>query len=898
MSRSNTPMGPGPRPHRSSSEEHPSLLAAKLLIPPVPPVHLPRTRLIDPLTDGCESRLTAVTAPAGAGKTVLVSSWARTGLSPAPVAWLTLDDRDNVPAIFWSYVLAALRIHVPDRLGADLVTSAGSLDRAFLGTLATRLAESAAPVVLVLDRCENITSRAIASDLDLLVQYSERGLRLMLVGRSARILPLHRYRLAGQLTEIGPEALALRVDEITDLFDRYGVRSGADEAHRVLTSTEGWMTGVCLHAHARQTEGTALGGPTSRYTRDFLRSEVLDRQPARARDLLLRTSIVDDIEPSLADRLTGRFDGRGILDELVRANSFVRTAGEDSYRVHPLFHDLLHDELTARASELLRHLHNLAARWYAEQDRIPDALQHATRVEDWQFAADLAVRRLGVAWLLTAPGADILRDLFAGLPDTEAGAEAALVRAVLALARFDTATARAELDLARTEHAAEQGGDLPVQLGVAVLDVVHGRMTGDTADAERAAADADALWALLSPDELADGPRIRSLLRANLGAALLWAGDVAAARRTLDAAATAHEPGTEYSVHDALGHLALLELNERHLHKADTYARESIAVAERAGLRIAAQSGAARTALAGVALYWNDMPAVREHLSRAIASTSLRHDPTTAVSIALVRSHAASGRGDGRRALAAAHSARTTVTRWHVPANVDVQVDLATARAYIALGDPESARKYAERVPEGPEHSLVLASVHVLEHDPAEARRLVATVTPHSAPRDVLQRIALLRAQLATADDDELTAERSLRDALEYGRSERFRRPFAEAGSWLWRLIRQHPDLVTEHDWLSPHKAETGAGPVPTSSVVVEHLTAREVEVLRRLAQAMSTEDIATELYLSVNTVKTHLKSIYRKLGTSGRSATARRARELKLLDATEPAERGSADNG
>jgi LuxR family maltose regulon positive regulatory protein len=259
------------------------------------------------------------------------------------------------------------------------------------------------------------------------------------------------------------------------------------------------------------------------------------------------------------------------------------------------------------------------------------------------------------------------------------------------------------------------------------------------------------------------------------------------------------------------------------------------------------------------------------------------------MTIALIRVHSASGRGDGRRAVAAVHAARAALAGWRVSAVALTAVELSAAHAHLAAGEPEAARRCLEMVPDGPARLAVLARIRAAQGAPAEALRLVAEVPAHTTPPAVVQRIALLRAELAAADGDPYAARRAVRDALEHGRPEHRRRPFAEAGAWLQVLLRQYPELTVEHAWLAPGRVEgmpERVGPL----AVVEQLTAREVEVLHCLARAMSTDDIAHEMYLSVNTVKTHLRSIYRKLGTSGRSATARRARELNLLDETSAA--------
>ncbi|HEU4425234.1 MAG TPA: hypothetical protein VFR67_22110, partial [Pilimelia sp.] len=637
------------RPARAHDPKRDPVLSAKLSIPPVPPVHLPRRRLVELLTRGGRQRLTAVTASAGSGKTVLVSSWARMGLAPGPVAWLTLDAEDNSPAVFWSYLLAALRVELPG-LDDSVDTSphSHSVNRAFLGRLAARLVEASPPAVLVLDRCEHITNRAIAADLDLLLRYSTPGLHLVVVGRTTRLLPLHLYHLAGELTEIGTDDLALHPDETARLLERHGLESTAADIATVHASTEGWMTGVCLYALAQQqTRGAASGSPdpaSHHSVGGFLRTEVLDPQPARTRDLLLRTSIVEQVHPGLADLLTGRYDARGIFEELVRVNAFIQPADQSWYRVHPLFREVLHDELATRHPDLVRRLHSLAAHWYADRGWIGQAVTHAARVHEWDYATALAVDRLGVARLLTGPDAPHLQSVLTGLPDAQPGERAALIRAALAIARFDTTTAGHELDRAH-KLAADRPDDRPlaVRLATAILRIVHARLCGDSEAADRAAASADVLFAVLSPDDLPDEPGTRALLLANLGAAQFWAGDFAAARSTLGRATASGDPMTQYSVHDALGHLAMLELAEGRLHRADKCARESIAVAERAGLRPARQAGTAHAALAAVALQWNDLPAVREHLSRAIAAAGSRHDPATATAIALLHAYAAGG---------------------------------------------------------------------------------------------------------------------------------------------------------------------------------------------------------------------------------------------------------------
>lgn len=877
-----TPHGPNGDP----------LLSAKLSIPPVPPAYLSRNRLFELLTGATKRGVTAIHGPAGSGKTALTAGWVRAGQAPGPVAWLTLDGEDNAPGMFWTYILHALRRNA-SRLAPDVPapTRPDLVDRSTLTRLATALAERAQPIVLVLDGAEQISNRSIAADLDMLVRYSTPGLRLIVVGRSARLIPLQRYQLSGELTEIDADDLALTREEAVKILRSYPANLTDDGIAHLHDSTGGWMTGVCLHALALEPGG---GEPVRRPSAagnhaiaEFLRTEVLDPQPSRVRDLLVRTSIAETVHPDLADRLTGRLDARGIFQDLVRANAFVRPVDEARFRCADPLREVLREELHTRQPHLVQRLHAEAAHWYAEQNEVPQALRHAVRIGDWDYAATLAATRLGVVRLLTAPDAEPLRALLCGLPRHQTGFSAALLRAVLALARFDTEVARAAVnEAARYAGQRLDERSIPMQVDIWTVRVVLARLTGNVETAEAAAAEVEALWQLRSAPDPDDGAGNRALVLANVGVAQFWAGRYQAARATLGRAATATGPGTEYAIHDALAHLSLLDVYDGRLQRAARYARASLAVADRAGLGPAVRTGAANAALAGISLLWNDLPAVREHLSRVIAAAGSRHDPPTATAVALLRAHVACARLDGRRALAAVEAARAGAGLWRVYRDVADIIEMTALGANLILGDTVAARRCLESVSDNAERALALGRIRLAEGDPKEARSILATVPKRHARSGTMVYAALTLGRLAFAEGNVAGAAQAVREALDHGRQDQLRRPFVEAGAWVRQVLRQYPDLAAQHGWLSGEKS--GPPPDAGGAPVVEPLTEREVEVLGRLAQALSTEDIANALYLSVNTVKTHLKSIYRKLGTSGRSATARRARELKLLPVTE----------
>ncbi|GGJ81765.1 hypothetical protein GCM10010123_09460 [Pilimelia anulata] len=822
----------------------------------------------------------AVTGPAGYGKTTLVAHWTRTAGAAAPVSWLSLDEQDNAPATFWAYLSRALGAGRPGPPGGP--TPLGRIDRAALRRLAAELvAGRGRPPTVVLDRAEVITNRAVAAQLDTLLRYAAPGLRVIVVGRSAPLLPLYRYRLAGELVEIGAEDLTLTAGETADIVAAHGLDLSPEDTAALHARTEGWVTGVRLHAlaspdpdsHAAPDGARGAGG---RAMADYLRGGVLDVQEPRAREVLLRTSIVEWIDADLAIRLSRRDDARVILDELVRANAFVQTVDVGAFRCRAPLRAMLHEELTTRHPELVRPLHLDAARWYREQGRVAESLEHAGRAGAWALAADIAVVDIGVPRLVGPAGAPY-RSVLAGLPDGEATPAARVLRPVLALAAGDLPAARAAA--AAAGSCGDPAGGGAAQVALLAVEVVLARHAGDAAAAGRAAAAADLLRGQLPPGRVSADAELRALLLCHTGVAELWHGRFGEARATLGRAAAMAEPGAAYVAHDALAHLALLHLVDGTLEQTEAYAERALAVADAAD---PVRAGAASVALAGAALARNELPAVSQHLARAAAAAAARDDPPTATALDLLRAWTAAGRGDVRRALASVTHARDNLRRWCASRPARDSVDLMAARVHLVRGDGAAARRELAAVSHGPERSLLLACAQAADGDRAGARRALAELRDVAARPALKQWVALACGRLAFAAGDVVAAARALREALDHGRPEQRRRPVVEEGNWVRRLLQVRPDLLAGHGWLALPRpdAAAGSGPAP----MIEALTERETEVLDRLAAGLSSGDIADDMYLSVNTVKTHLKNIYRKLGTPGRSAAARRARELNLL--------------
>ncbi|MEC4573165.1 LuxR C-terminal-related transcriptional regulator [Streptomyces virginiae] len=880
------------------------MLTARFTAPAVPKTLVHRPELLRRLTAGVRGPLTLINGPAGSGKTVLTAHWAAAGgRAPRAPLWLTVEP-DDAPGVFWAYVLEALHrggVELPAAVGRP--TRAEGVTQSFLVRLAAGLAESAQPVVLVLDQFDTAQPPAMTEGLDFVLRHAAGGLRIVLTSRTDSLLPLHRYRAAGEIAEIRHADLRFTHADAEALLGEHRLDISQAGIRLLMRRTEGWAAGVRLCALAMQRspdpEAFVRQFAADRTTiADYLLREVLDAQPADTQDLLLRVSVTDRVHPDLADALTGRDDAARTLAGLARDNAFLEQVDASAwYRLHPLFAEVLRAHLRQRHPGLEQQLHGRAARWLAGTGRLTEAVVQGAAAGDWPFAAGQLVDDLAIGRLFTGLEAEQLNRAFAPLPAEAPGAAPALVGAaarlvVQDLPGYEDAARRADARLSPGSGAA-------ARFSRAFLGVLAGRATGDPAATERAAADAARVLGELPPPRVAAHPELRALLLAALGAVRLGAGRPDAAESALTAAVEAcagpgTDPGTQYPLCDALGSLALAELMRGRLRQAAEHARASLAVAEQAALPPERRSGAGHLVLAGVAVEHDDLPAARSHLdlATAIAAAGPRPDAVAAVLAAVIGARIAAYEGDGEAALAVLTRRRPAATAAATPAPVSAwavdELAVAESAAHLARGDAAAALRVLDAAPCGrPEHLLARARALLAAGRTGPAARELAGL-PADEGLAAPARLAacLLRARLAAAEGDTEEARRRQAEAADLARPEGLRLrlpPFAESGP----RVRRAPGEAARPPARRSRPAD-GPPPVMAPPVmappVVESLSARETEVLRQAARMLSTEEIAAELYVSANTVKTHLKSIYRKLGVTRRSDAVHRAQDLGLL--------------
>ncbi len=386
------------------------ILATKLAIPPSRPSVVVRPRLIDRLDEGVRGRLTLVSAPAGFGKTTIISEWAaglRRVQPEVRPAWLSLDEGDSDPARFLASLVAALRTVAAD-VGEGVVDMLQSPQpppiEALLTALLNEIATLSHDVVLVLDDYHVVDSEPVDQALAFLLEHLPPQMHLVIATREDPHLPLARWRARGQLTELRAADLRFTPAEAAEFLSRVmSLDLSANDIIALEARTEGWIAGLqvaALSLRGRSDAASFIQGFTGshRFVLDYLVEEVLERQPARTRSFLLQTAMLDKLCGSLCDAVTGQEHSKGMLERLERDNLFVVPLddGRQWYRYHHLFADVLQAYLLEEQPDQLPALHRRASEWYEENGSRPDAIRHALCAMDFGWAADL----IELAWPL------------------------------------------------------------------------------------------------------------------------------------------------------------------------------------------------------------------------------------------------------------------------------------------------------------------------------------------------------------------------------------------------------------------------------------------------------------------------------------------------------------------
>ena len=848
------------------------------LAPPAPPNDLVgRERLHAALSAGVSGPLTLVSAPPGAGKTVMVASWVSAGAAPGPVAWASLDQGDADRHRFWRLVAAALRVGVAVPRRGDL--------SATLDALCQALSKREEPVVLVLDDFHEVDGCEVAADLDRLLAQAPPALRLVLVTRQDPPLRLARLRLTDGLSEIRQGHLAFTEHEAAQLLRHAGATLDAHEITMLCRRTEGWaaalrLAALSLRDHPEPEAHVAALAASDRTVADYLLAELLDRQPADLRAFLLRTSIVDALTGDLADALTEGDDGAARLGDLVRRNAMVTPLGGPGgwFTYHPLLRALLRVELGAQRGDERRTLHRRAASWLAAHGREREALRHARAADDPDLVAGI-VRDRWTELVLDGELGTICELVDRVAPERlAADPEIALVGVAGHLATGRLGRAEELLGLAETALPGHPGARFAALHATARL--YDRRLRG--ADV---ATELQTLRALTPT--LDDDPAIQALALLVLGVSELWAAPHDEAIDALEAAvAAAVAVRRRFLQIVARGHLALALALDGRMRQAAEEAEEVIALAASTGDESGPACAPAHLALAVARREWLDAAGAERALD--LADAALRDSPERGLhlTLALERSRALLDAGQPSAAATALRVGHFRLGGHPVPSALRTVLRAHDARVLLASGEGEQARA-ALQPPDAPELAVLRARILLLAQDPAAARECLLDRSLIGAPVTVRVEAEALRAVARDALLEHEAAAAAIERALDAAERYDLRRCLLGAGPRLLAVLHRHMRSVTAHGALAAELVavlEGGATGSAVPQLLADGLTERELAILRYLPTVMSNREIARQLYVSVNTVKTHLKQVYRKLGVASRRDAIARARELHLL--------------
>jgi LuxR family maltose regulon positive regulatory protein len=885
-------VGPLPAPERSSPSRAPSVATARLT-PASDQRTVCRERLLDALDDTVQHPLTLVSAPAGSGKTTLLATWARRR-ADRTVAWLTLDARDNDRRRFWVDLIAALAHATgrrPAAFGALDPLPDGALERVLTATAEGHDA-GASPIVIVLDDAQTVTSPAVLGDVDALLAQTGAGLRVVWSTRIDPALRLQRLRVAGDLGELRLPDLAFTLSETHGLLDDVTDELARADVERIWRVTHGWSAGLRIAAlglaeHRDPRDFVACFAGDQQRILDYLRAEIVGELPDRTASFVLRTAGVRVLTAPLADALTGAEDSARLLDDLVRRGLLVEHAegSHGAFRYHPPFVEALRELQRQRIDSELPGLHRRAARWYADDGQPAEAIRHASLAAEWELAGGL----LAEHWMtlgLEGHAAEI-RALAGGFPPSIVHDDAEIALAVGGLALEDGDEEEADYFLDVAAGRAEQ---LPpdrrrrYEVHRAATTLYRGRPQADpraTIDAGRTA--------LRNRWDRGMEPSLRARARLSVGVAQLWLGEIAGASADLEqASALAAEAGNAYLSVQALGWSAVVDAIEGRLVEAQRGADAAIGRSDRVEHPEVAPALAAR---AFVCWQWNQTDRAEHAIARARAVMGASGNRALRTWTALIDARLHAVRGEPATGLRLLRPTTAAHDGYRLPPMLADAVDCAAAALRLQLGELDRAAVLVRSL-ERTDRSLPLATASTVRlglRDPEGALRatdrLLAAdeILPLAEITGWVSRAVALD-MLGDADGAEVALER----ALDLSEPRGYRRPLLEAGSRVGLLLRRLIRRGTAHRALVAELMVTFEGRAPASDAAVapvsEPLSARELTVLRYMPTTLPYPEVASELFVSVNTIKTHVRHVYRKLDVDNRRDAVTRARALRLL--------------
>jgi LuxR family maltose regulon positive regulatory protein len=865
------------------------------------PLLIDRGELLAALDHAAAKKVTIISAPAGSGKTSLIRAWADRPGQHRRLAMVPVQRDQQDAQQFWLAVLDAVRQATGRTSGTEPPAATPDFNaRAMVDRVLSELEGTRGGITVVIDDLHELTSPEALAHLTRLLTSLPPGTHVILSTRHDLRLRLHRLRLAGELAEIRGADLYFTERETRALLEASGIALSETGAALLHQRTEGWAAGLRLAAlslagHPDPERFVEEFSGSNRTVAEYLLAEMLDRQPDEVKGLLLRTSLLDRVNGELADLLTGRPGSERILLELEDANAFVISLDPERtwFRYHHLFGDLLRLELRRTLPEEVPALHRRAAAWFTRHGHIVDAIRHTQAAGDWPGAARLLADH---SLSLTLDGhTQTIQALLRAFPPGADHPELALVRAMGDLGQGQLDEAAAHLTVAEIYAETAPSYRQPrLQVAVAALKLSLARRRGHLTDVIEQVKFLAAPVTGQSDEDIALGSDLRAVALMNLGAVEAWSLGLPDAERHLsEGAALARQIGRPYLEVGCLAQLGFAS-KVRSFAVTKQRCREAIALAERHGWSTEPVIAPAMITLSGALVWTGDFEEGERWLDRAVVALRVDAGPDIRLLLHLGAGMLQACRGRHHQALgkfSTAERLRSRLDVWHALAN---QVTGWLVAAYARLGRTGEARTLLaalddERASAG-EIRNAYAVTCLAEGDPAGALAAARDVLDGTAP--VIGYVTVVETQLLAglayrALGEQRAASQAAERALALAEPDRLILPFAMTGSR--ELLASLPGHDTAHAALRTAILDVMDGSSPaasdrSASPPAEELSPGELRVLRYLPTNLSRPEIAAELSVSLNTVSTHIRSIYAKLGVGDRSSAVQRARGLRLL--------------
>jgi LuxR family maltose regulon positive regulatory protein len=841
---------------------------------------LERQELLQLLERAVTKCVTVISAPPGSGKTSLLRAWAERSTGHPRVAFVSVDRDERDAQRFWSAVVDALAPETqPAPLDADQLVE----------KVLSELAEQVDPVV-VIDDLHELSSADALRQLEHLLAVLPSAARVVLSSRRDPPIRLHQLRLAGEVTEIRDGDLRFTERETRELLAASDIPLSDAGVAALRQRTEGWAAGLrlavlALSGHPDPEQFVADFSGTDRAIGEYLMAEMLEGQPSEVRSMLLRTSLVDRMNAELADLLAGRPGSEQMLLALEEANAFVVSldAQRTWFRYHHLLADFLRLELRRTSAEEVPELHRRAARWFADNGDVVEAVRHMLAAGDWPEAARMLADHL---FSLTLDGQEGAIGSLLQLFPSGASAE----HPDLAVARAATHLALGRLEEAAAQLAVAESQVHNTRLAVAIasLRLALARRSGRFTEVIE---QVNLLDASIADEPIAMSSELRGVALMNLGIVETWSGRLADAERHLaEGAALAQAIGRPYLEVVCRAHQGF---PSKRVSVASARERGSraVALAERYGFDDRPILAPAFGAVGSMAIWMGEFDEGERWLRRGWEVAEADVDPAPAVLLHAATGMLYAGRGQHRSALeefAAAARAQSRLTGAHALAP-RITGWLATMQARVGMLD--AARATLAGFSADTERMGVLANaravISLVEGDPAAAVDVLRDVRSSAAvPPFTHVEAHLLAGTALLRLEDRNAAIAAAEAALAAAEPDRLIFPFALTDAA--ELLDALPGHATAHGALLADIVDVLRGAPATSPdrEQCDELSTSELRVLRYLPTNLTRPDIARELYVSINTVNTHIRNIYSKLGARDRSSAVARARELRLLSA------------